>query len=129
MCPSHHWKQLKNSFKSSISLVDLGDCWLLRNLVNCAIVKRETLSILCRPHWRPTYDPHSIINAIIWGSYPEVFCKKGGPTNYAKIHRKTLVSDSDTCATLRQVFSCKFHKIFKNTFSLQDTSDGCFWII
>ena len=38
---------------------------------------------------------------------PEEFCKKGVLANFAKIHRKTPVS---------QIFSCEFCETFKNTF-------------
>ena len=42
---------------------------------------------------------------------PEEFCKKGVLANFAKIHRKTPVSEP-----LAQTFSCEFCETFKNTF-------------
>ena len=72
---------------------------------------------------------------IFRSSRPEVFCKKvflnisqnSQENTRAKvpflIKRLSIKKQ-----TLPQVFSCEFCEIFKNTFFIEHTSDGCFWI-
>ena len=51
-------------------------------------------------------------------SHQEVFCKEGVLSNFAKFTEKTPVLESlFKKEALAQVFSCKFCKISKNTFS------------
>ena len=57
----------------------------------------------------------------IINSHPEVFCRKGVLTNFAKFTGKHLCLRPETCnfikkETLGQMFSCKFFKISENTF-------------
>ena len=47
-------------------------------------------------------------------SRPEVFCKKGVVRNFAKFTRKRLYQ---SLFLMKQVFSCDFCEILKNTFS------------
>ena len=51
-------------------------------------------------------------------SCPEVFCRKGVLRNFAKFTgKRPCQGNFIKKETLAQVFSCKFCKIFKNTFS------------
>ena len=75
-------------------------------------------------------------------SLQDLFCKKDILRNFAKLIGKYLCQRIlfDKVAGLRpatslkkeslvQVFSCEFCKISKNTFFLQNTSGGCFWLV
>ena len=75
------------------------------------------------------FPPYQIDNTIqfCWhkrkffcrSSRPEVFCKKGVFSNFAKITEKDLCQSLffNKVASLRVVFSCEFCEISKNTFS------------
>ena len=74
---------------------------------------------------------HIVYNFIdYWGSprssRPEVFCKKGVRTNYAKFTEKQLWQSpfSNKVPSLRNVNFAKFHQ--KNTFFNRTTLDDCF---
>ena len=61
--------------------------------------------------------PEKVLLPILISSHPEVFCKKGVPRNFTKFTAKHLCQSLFKKETLRQVFSCEFCKISKNTFS------------
>ena len=61
------------------------------------------------------------LECVSYGLIQPGTCVKTSETN---IHNFifTIIKEART-----QVFSCEICKTFKNTFSLQNTSGGCFW--
>ena len=68
------------------------------------------------------------MNIQLRGSHPEVFCKKGVLRNFTKVTGKQLCQSlffnkvasfsPERKETLKQMFSCEFCEISKNTFFL-----------
>ena len=90
-------------------------------------VSKTTLLYRCFP-WHiaksamvAEFQSHPIVRAFLVNfrrTRPEVFCKKGLLTNFTKFIGKHLCQSLflNKVAGLRQVFSCEFCQISKNTF-------------